>query len=56
MNDMLLAPFSSDDVHKAVLSIGDLKASDLDGLHAIFSKSIGIFLGLKSRRSEVDSR
>jgi hypothetical protein len=36
MNDNLLAPFSTKDVKKAALSIGDLKAPGLDGLHAIF--------------------
>lgn len=36
MNDMLISPFSSDDVHKVVFSIGDLKAAAADGLHVVF--------------------
>ena len=38
MNDKLLAPFTSEEVKKAVFSIGDLKAPGPDGLHAIFYK------------------
>ena len=43
MNDMLMAPYTADDVRKAVFSIGDLKAPGPDGLHAIFFKNIGAF-------------
>jgi hypothetical protein len=38
MNEQLLAPFSAEDVKKAVFNIGDLKAPGPDGLHAIFYK------------------
>jgi hypothetical protein len=38
MNERLMAPFSVDDVRKAVFSIGDYKAPGSDGLHAIFYK------------------
>ena len=38
MNDKFLAPFTSEEVKKAVFSIGDLKAPGPDGLHAIFYK------------------
>jgi hypothetical protein len=38
MNNMLIAPFTADDVKRAVFSIGDLKAPGPDGLHAIFYK------------------
>jgi hypothetical protein len=38
MNQLLLAPFSRDEVKKALFSIGDLKAPGPDGLHAIFFK------------------
>jgi hypothetical protein len=38
MNQLLLAPFSRDEVKKALFSIGDLKAPSPDGLHAIFFK------------------
>jgi hypothetical protein len=49
MNDMLNAPFSADEVKKAVFSIGDLKAPGPDGLHAIFIKSSGTLLGRRSQ-------
>jgi hypothetical protein len=38
MNTNLLAPFSAEEVRKAMLSIGDYKAPGPDGLHAIFYK------------------
>ena len=38
MNESLLAPFSPEDVKKAVFSIGDFKAPGPDGLHAVFYK------------------
>ena len=38
MNHLLLAPFSREEVKKALFSIGDLKAPSPDGLHAIFFK------------------
>jgi hypothetical protein len=38
MNKKLLAPFSPEDVKKAVFSIGDFKAPGPDGLHAVFYK------------------
>jgi hypothetical protein len=38
MNDVLLAPFSAEEVKKALFDIGDLKAPGPDGLHAIFYK------------------
>lgn len=38
MNQLLLAPFSREEVKKALFSIGDLKAPGPDGLHAIFFK------------------
>jgi hypothetical protein len=38
MNQLLLAPFSREEVKKALFSIGDLKAPGPDGLHAVFFK------------------
>jgi hypothetical protein len=38
MNQILLAPFSREEVKKALFSIGDLRAPGPDGLHAIFFK------------------
>jgi hypothetical protein len=45
MNDMLNAPFSADEVKKAVFSIGDLKAPGPDGFMLFFIKSSGTLLG-----------
>ena len=45
MNHLLLAPFSREAVKKALFSIGDLKASGPDGLHAIFFKRFWNMLG-----------
>jgi hypothetical protein len=38
MNEMLMAPYSGDEVWKALESIGDLKAPGADGILAIFYK------------------
>lgn len=38
MNDALMAPFTEEDVRRAVFSIGDFKAPGPDGLHAAFYK------------------
>jgi hypothetical protein len=45
MNDVLLAPFSAEEVKKALFDIGDLKAPGPDGLHAIFYKRFWHLLG-----------
>ena len=44
MNRLLIAPYSRDEVRKALFQIGDMKAPDPDGLHAIFFKRFGISL------------
>ena len=38
MNDSLMAPYTEEEVRKALFSIGDLKAPGPEGLHAIFYK------------------
>lgn len=45
MNDALLAPYTTEDVRKALFDIGDLKAPGPDGLHAIFYKRFWPMLG-----------
>jgi len=45
MNQLLMAPFSREEVKKALFSIGDLKALGPDGLHAIFFKRFWKMLG-----------
>jgi hypothetical protein len=45
MNRGLLAPFSTEEVKKALFSIGDLKAPGPDGLHAVFYKRFWDMLG-----------
>jgi hypothetical protein len=46
MNEELLKPFTTDEVRKALFSIGDMKAPGADDLHALFSRNVGIYLGL----------
>ena len=38
MNDALMAPYTAEEVRKALFSIGDFKAPGPDGLHAVFYK------------------
>ena len=45
MNQDLLAPYTREEVKKALFSIGDLKAPGPDGLHAIFYKRFWDMLG-----------
>lgn len=45
MNEALLAPYSEDEVRKALFAIGDLKALGQDNLHAIFLPSGWLFVG-----------
>ena len=42
MNIGLLAPFSHEEIKKALFQIGDLKASGPDGLHVVFLRDFGI--------------
>jgi hypothetical protein len=49
INAGLLAPFSYEEVKKALFQIGDLKAPGPDGLHAVFfSKGSGNCWGILS--------
>ena len=50
MNSALLAPYTVDDVRKALFDIGDLKAPGPDGLHAIFYKRFWPMLGMISSK------
>ena len=45
MNDMLMAPYTREEVKKALFNIGDLKAPGPDGLHAIFYKRFWHIIG-----------
>ena len=45
MNDALLAPYTAEEVRKALFDIGDLKAPGPDGLHAVFYKRFWSMLG-----------
>ena len=45
MNNALMAPYTAEEVQKALFNIGDLKAPGPDGLHAIFYKRLWSMLG-----------
>lgn len=45
MNIGLLAPFSHDEIKKALFQIGDSKAPGPDGMHAVFYKRFWELLG-----------
>jgi hypothetical protein len=45
MNNDLLAPFTAEEVEKALFQIGDFKAPGLDGLHVVFYKRYWPMLG-----------
>jgi hypothetical protein len=45
MNDILMAPYSREEVKKAMFNISDLKAPGPDGLHAIFYKRFWHIIG-----------
>jgi hypothetical protein len=54
MNEVLQAPFSAEDVRKAIFSIGDMKAPGTDGLHAIFFKKMLAYSGRYSNSRSID--
>ena len=45
MNDILTAPYTREEVKKALFNIGDLKAPGPDGLHAVFYKRFWHIIG-----------
>ena len=45
MNEVLLLPYTEQEVKEALFNIGDLKAPGPDGLHAIFYKRFWSMLG-----------
>ena len=45
MNQILMAPFSREEVKKALFSIGDLKALGPDGLHVVFFQMVLEYVG-----------
>lgn len=45
MNQLLLAPFSREEVKKALFSIGDLKAPGPNGPHAVFFQTFLEYVG-----------
>jgi hypothetical protein len=45
MNSRLCAPYTREEVKKALFNIGDLKAPGPDGLHAIFYKRYWSLIG-----------
>ena len=40
MNEALMAPYTTEEVSKALFSIGEFKAPGPDGLHAVFYKRL----------------
>ena len=45
MNQILMAPFSREEVKKALFSTGDLKALGPDGLHVVFFQMVLEYVG-----------
>jgi hypothetical protein len=43
MNERLVAPFTEEEVKKALFAIGNFKAPGTDGMHAIFSKKLALY-------------
>ncbi|WVZ54295.1 hypothetical protein U9M48_005117 [Paspalum notatum var. saurae] len=54
MNESLLAPFSGEEVWKALESIGDLKAPGPDGMPAVFYKQFWNLIGEKVKKEVLE--
>jgi hypothetical protein len=46
--DDLMKPYIKEEVKRALFSIRDTKVPESDGLHALFLRNLGIFLGRSS--------
>ena len=55
MNTLLVAPYTKEDVRKALFQIGDMKAPRPDGLHAIFFKRFWHILGDELTKEVLDA-
>ena len=55
MNALLVAPYTKDEVKKALFQIGDLKAPGPDGLHAIFFKRFWHIVGDELTKEVLDA-
>ena len=55
MNTLLVAPYTKEDVRKALFQIGDMKAPGPDGLHAIFFKRFWHILGDELTKEVLDA-
>ncbi|XP_073357687.1 uncharacterized protein [Aegilops tauschii subsp. strangulata] len=55
MNTLLVAPYTKEEVRKALFQIGDMKAPGPDGLHAIFFKRFWHILGDELTKEVLDA-
>ena len=55
MNRILMAPFTKEDVKKALFQIGDMKAPGPDGLHVVFFKWFWHIIGDELTKEVLDA-